>query len=259
MKISMVSEHASPLAVLGGVDAGGQNVHVAALARSLARRGHQVTVYTRRDDPHLPAEVPLPPGVLVRHLDAGPAARISKDELLQFVPAMTDGLVRAWSQDRPDVVHSHFWMSGVAALDASERVERATGRRVPVFHTFHALGVVKRRQQGALDTSPEERAWLEPGVGQRADGVVATCSDEAFELKGLGVPTSSISVVPCGVDLERFTPDGPVAERRRCGDRRGRRVRSGVRVGHSRERRIAIWRLECAGPMPAVCRTARRP
>jgi D-inositol-3-phosphate glycosyltransferase len=72
---------------------------------------------------------------------------------------------------------------------------------------------VKPRQQGALDTSPEERAWLEPGVGQRADGVVATCSDEAFELKGLGVPTSSISVVPCGVDLERFTPDGPVAAR----------------------------------------------
>ena len=36
MRIAMVSEHASPLATLGGVDAGGQNVHVAALAQTPA-------------------------------------------------------------------------------------------------------------------------------------------------------------------------------------------------------------------------------
>ncbi|MBO0983904.1 glycosyltransferase [Rathayibacter sp. SD072] len=215
LAIAMVSEHASPLATLGGVDAGGQNVHVAALADALARRGHRVTVYTRRDDPSLPRRVPFTSGVEVVHIDAGPAAKVSKDELLPFMGDFAVDLANDWLDSRPDLVHSHFWMSGVAALDASERVERATGRRVPVFHTFHALGVVKRRQQGAQDTSPEERAWLEPGVGQKADGIVATCSDEAFELKGLGVPTSSISVVPCGVDLERFSPDGPVAEKTR--------------------------------------------
>ena len=70
MKISMVSEHASPLAALGGVDAGGQNVHVAALSSSLAKRGHQVTVYTRRDDPELPAKVQVAPGLTVVHVDA---------------------------------------------------------------------------------------------------------------------------------------------------------------------------------------------
>ena len=42
MRIAMVSEHASPLAVLGGVDSGGQNVHVADLARALGRQGVEV-------------------------------------------------------------------------------------------------------------------------------------------------------------------------------------------------------------------------
>ncbi|MFP3675216.1 glycosyltransferase, partial [Bacillus sp. SIMBA_031] len=84
MKISMVSEHASPLAALGGVDAGGQNVHVAALSSSLAERGHNVTVYTRRDDPDLPAKVQVGTGLTVVHVDAGPARRIPKDDLLPF-------------------------------------------------------------------------------------------------------------------------------------------------------------------------------
>ena len=213
MKIAMVSEHASPLAVPGGVDAGGQNVHVAALARTLAGRGHRVTVHTRRDNPDLPAVVPLAPGVLVHHLDAGPAERVAKDELLPLVPRMAAELARAWRADRPDVVHSHFWMSGLAA-DAA--VRDLSGPPVPVAHTYHALGVVKRRQQGAADTSPPDRVMLETRLGRSVDVVVATCTDEALELAALGVPAERIAVVPCGVDLTVFTPDG-VAEAR--GDR----------------------------------------
>jgi D-inositol-3-phosphate glycosyltransferase len=213
MRISMVSEHASPLAVLGGVDAGGQNVHVAALARKLADRGHEITVYTRRDDPDLPPEVPLAPGVLVRHLDAGPALPLPKDELLPYVPAMADDLAAAWIRDRPDIVHSHFWMSGLAATAA---VRSVPGPRIPVVHTYHALGVVKRRQQGPADTSPSERVELEAQLGRDVDGVIATCSDEVFELRGLGVPAGKLSVAPCGVDLTVFTPTGPAEPR---GDR----------------------------------------
>src|SRR3954451_13028683 len=82
MRVALVSEHASPLAVLGGVDAGGQNVHVAALARALARRGAEVVVHTRRDDATLPRRVELCPGVVVDHVDAGPPTAIGKDELL---------------------------------------------------------------------------------------------------------------------------------------------------------------------------------
>jgi len=213
MRISMISEHASPLATLGSVDAGGQNVHVAALSRALARRGHAVTVYTRRDDPDLPERVPLDAGVEVVHVPAGPAARISKDELLPYLGELADGIAADWLGRPPDVVHSHFWMSGHAALDAVAQRARRGLSRPPIVHTFHALGVVKRRHQGASDTSPRERAWLEPRVGRRVDAIVATCSDEAFELRALGVPSSRITVAPCGVDLDLFTPDGPVEER----------------------------------------------
>lgn len=216
MKISMVSEHASPLATLGGVDAGGQNVHVAALSEALGRQGHSVTVYTRRDSKELPTRVTFAPGVEVVHLNAGPAEPIPKDDLLPFMPELATGLAADWARKRPDVVHSHFWMSGVAALDAVDRPALATMPRIPVVHTFHALGVVKHRHQGAADTSPREREWLEPGVGKDADAIVATCSDEAFELKSLGVPSHRISVAPCGVDLELFQPTGPAESRGRA-------------------------------------------
>jgi D-inositol-3-phosphate glycosyltransferase len=211
MRIAMVSEHASPLATLGGVDAGGQNVHVAALSTGLARRGHEVRVYTRRDDSDSPERVPLAPGVEVVHVPAGPPRHVPKDDMLPYMPALAAGISADWVEWEPDIVHSHFWMSGVAALDAVSHTATAP----PVVHTFHALGVVKRRHQGADDTSPAEREWLEPDLGRRADGVIATCSDEAFELKKLGVPPRNITVIPCGVDLEHFTPDGPREERTR--------------------------------------------
>jgi D-inositol-3-phosphate glycosyltransferase len=203
----MVSEHASPLATLGGVDAGGQNVHVAALAVEMARRGAQVTVHTRRDAPGLPERVEMAPGVIVHHVDAGPAEAVSKDDLLPYMDEFADRLQAVWRRERPHVVHAHFWMSGHAALRAAE----ALG--IPVVQTFHALGVVKRRYQGDQDTSPEERFAIERDILRRADEIVATCSDEVFELARMGVPRQKISVAPCGVDASMFDPDGPKARR----------------------------------------------
>jgi glycosyltransferase involved in cell wall biosynthesis len=218
----MVSEHASPLATLGGVDAGGQNVHVTALARALAGRGHHIDVYTRRDAWDLPDRVPLCPGVDVVHVPAGPAEPVPKDELPPYMPAFGRWLTDAWSPARrpagarpgprrPDVVHAHFWMSGVAALAAG----RAVG--VPVVQTFHALGSVKRRHQGAADTSPADRIDTETRLALEVDVVVATCTDELAELARLGTPVERVQVVPCGVDLEHFTPQGPVGTVRRLG------------------------------------------
>ncbi len=213
MKISMVSEHASPLAALGGVDAGGQNVHVASLSEALARRGHSVTVYTRRDAEDLPATVQAGPRLEVVHVDAGPPCHVPKDELLPFMGDLAEGIAKDWDRGAPDVVHGHFWMSGLAALDA---VRRIGGRddadyRIPVIQTFHALGTVKRRHQGSEDTSPPQRRWLEPAVGRSADRIIATCSDEVFELKAMGIDTGKVSIAPCGVDLGLFSADGPPA------------------------------------------------
>ncbi|KUI39714.1 glycosyltransferase [Mycobacterium sp. GA-2829] len=207
MKIAMVSEHASPLAALGGVDAGGQNVHVAELSAALARRGHEVSVYTRRDDPELPERVTTAQGYTVVHVPAGPARQLPKDELLVHMGPFAQFLDRQWSVDRPDVAHAHFWMSGLATQLAARHLD------LPAVQTFHALGVVKRRHQGSLDTSPEDRLKLEAMVARTATWVAATCTDEVFELMRLGRSRNRISVVPCGVDLDLFTPDGPCAER----------------------------------------------
>ncbi len=203
MRIAMVSEHASPLAALGGVDAGGQNVHVLELSSALADMGHQVTVWTRRDDDALPDSVPVRPGVFVRHVHAGPARPVPKDELVPYLPAFTRALDDAWTADPPDIVHAHFWMSGMVSLAA------AAGR-FPVVQTFHALGVVKRRYQGDKDTSPPERLDIERDIVRQADEIVATCSDEMFELLRLGGDVDRVKVVPCGVDLSHFSPEGPV-------------------------------------------------
>jgi glycosyltransferase involved in cell wall biosynthesis len=208
MRIAMVSEHASPLAAIGGVDAGGQNVHVAALSAALVRRGHEVTVFTRRDSADLPPRVRALDGYTVEHVPAGPATDIPKDLLLPHMAEFARWLARRWSVESYDLAHGHFWMSGLASVAAAARVD------IPVVHTFHALGTVKRRHQGAKDTSPSERVRLEATVARDVARVIATCSDEVVELARMGVPTSRVSIVPCGVDTAHFTPDGAVAERR---------------------------------------------
>jgi D-inositol-3-phosphate glycosyltransferase len=207
VKVAMVSEHASPMAVLGGADAGGQNVHVAALSAALARRGAEVVVHTRRDDPAPAPRVAAAPGVTVEHVEAGPPEPIPKDGLLPFMDEFAARLRRSFLDDPPDVVHAHFWMSGRAALAAA----RPLG--IPVVQTFHALGVVKRRHQGARDTSPPTRLPEEAILAREADRIVATCSDEVFELARMGADLRRVAVVPCGVDLGLFRPDGPAVPR----------------------------------------------
>ena len=215
MRIALVSEHASPLAAIGGVDAGGQNVHVAELAAGLVRLGHSVAVYTRRDDAELAERVETAAGYEVVHVPAGPSAPVPKDDLWPHMAAFADHLTEMLKFQQPDVVHAHFWMSAWASARAARR------RNLPLHVTFHALGSVKRRYQGLADTSPLNRIRVEVAVAGAADRIVATATDEVRELALLGIPSGKVSVVPCGVDLEHFTPDpttngSPVGPQRSC-------------------------------------------
>ena len=200
MRLALVSEHANPLAAVGSVDAGGQNVHVAALAAGLADLGHDVTVFTRRDTSSAPVQVATAHGYTVEHVPAGPPTDIPKDELLPHMPAFADYLEERLAAEPFDLVHAHFWMSGVASM----RAARPLG--IPVLQTFHALGTVKQRNQGSRDTSPPERLALERRLCRTVDRVIATCSDEVAELRAMGLPRGRASVIPCGVDVDAFRP-----------------------------------------------------
>jgi glycosyltransferase involved in cell wall biosynthesis len=200
VRIALVSEQASPLAARGSA-AAGQNAHLAELAAGLVRHGHSVAVYTRRDDADLTERVITSAGYEVVRVAAGPAAPVPKDDLWPHMAAFADHLTEMLKFQRPDVLHAHFWMSAWASARAARRLN------LPLLVTFHALGSVTRRYQGSGDTSPLNRIRVEVAVAGAAQRIVATATDEVRELALLGIPSTKVSVVPSGVDLQHFTPD----------------------------------------------------
>lgn len=206
--VALVSEHADPYASLGGPDAGGQNVYVAGLARELARRDIEVIVYTRRQTTDHPARVPFAENVTVEYVEAGPCNSIPRDCLLPYMPTFGSALHSRWAVNRPDIVHAHYWMSGLACLEGVRAL------RIPYAQTFHALGSVKQRLLKDQDTSPKERVPTEILLSRVADAVIATSAAEVSELTQMHALGRRISVVPCGVDIESFSPHGSAAEKR---------------------------------------------
>lgn len=200
MRVALVSEHASPLAAIGGVDSGGQNVHVAELAAGLVQLGHDVSVYTRRDAADLPDRVTTAAGYHVVHLSAGPAYPVPKDDLWVHMPTFARQLHSHLVAAEPDLIHAHFWMSAWAGAEVARHLD------VPLLVTFHALGTVKQRHQGHADTSPHDRIRVETLIGRSAHRIIATCRDEVTELARMSIRPEKISVVPCGVDIEHFAP-----------------------------------------------------
>lgn len=204
MKIALVAQHATPQSAEGSWPAGDQRL--LGLSKSLAREGHRVTVYAQRHST-LPARTEVEPGVTVEYLGQSDGQCTGESQLLAQVPAFSRPLHERLANDRPDVVHALRWTSGLAALAA------ARGLRLPVVQSFDSLGVTERRHHVIPRDAGSERIRLEPAIGRSANAVVAGSSDEESDLTRLGVPRRSIRVVPCGVDTEEFTPEGPVAER----------------------------------------------
>jgi D-inositol-3-phosphate glycosyltransferase len=214
MRIALISEHASPLAAAGGVDAGGQNVYVNHVARALASTGHQVDVLTRRDEPSCRPVVHVRPGMRVLHIPAGPAGFVPKERLLPYMADFgrhAEGIARA--SGSYDLVHANFFMSGLAAL----RIRRALG--VPFVITLHALGLVRRLHQGSADGFPSDRTAIERELIHSADRVIAECPQDRNDLINLyGAEERRLVTVPCGYDPDEFGP----------GDRRRARAALGL-------------------------------
>ncbi|MBV9786976.1 MAG: glycosyltransferase [Chloroflexi bacterium] len=210
-RIAFLSEHASPVALLGSTDAGGQNVYVDELSRNLASLGYAVDVFTRRESVDVPEIIEWAPGVRVINLSAGPPRVLPKDDLWPLMPAFRDALLDFMARDgvRYDLIHGNFWMSGWVAADLRQRLG------VPAVQIFHAMGMTKRRHQGAADTSPDDRIEAERAVVQGVDRLIAQCPAEQTELiDDYGADPDKVVIVPSAVNVERFKPV-PLAEARR--------------------------------------------
>jgi glycosyltransferase involved in cell wall biosynthesis len=211
MKIALVAQHATPLPAGNKVGSGQANEsRLRELSRSLASNGHRVTVYAQRHGSMSPERAELDLGVSVEYIgssDGHPADVVAEAELLKQVPEFSRPLHERWRAERPDVVHALRWTSGLASLAAARDL------RIPVVQTFDSLGVAERRHHVMALDAGVERIRLEPAIGRSASAVVAGSSDEQADLARLGVPRRHIRVVPCGVDTDEFTPEGPVAER----------------------------------------------
>ncbi|HVX11003.1 MAG TPA: glycosyltransferase family 1 protein [Pirellulales bacterium] len=210
-RVAMISEHASPLGCLGGVDSGGQNVYVAQVAKHLAAFGYQVDVFTRRDDPTLPEVVACSPNVRVVHVPAGPARFVPKEELLGFMDEFRREMIRFCDQQAMEyeLIHAHFWMSGLVAAEIKCR------RRIPFVMTFHALGRVRRLYQGDADRFPAERISIEHRLVDEADRLIAECpQDQEDQINLYGASPEKIRLVPCGFDKSELWPVGKSKARR---------------------------------------------
>ncbi|HEY0272864.1 MAG TPA: glycosyltransferase [Chitinophaga sp.] len=202
-RIAFISEHASPLAALGGVDAGGQNVYVGQLARELAALGYEVDIFTRRDNVRLPVVVQWMKGVRVIHVHAGPAEFVPKEKLLDLMPDFRDYMLAFIKSNRLQyqLVHANFFMSAWVAHQLRNTLQ------TPYVVTFHALGQVRRLHQGDADQFPARRLDIEAEIAREADHIIAECPQDREDLlKYYNAAPARITMIPCGFDPAEFYP-----------------------------------------------------
>ena len=225
-RVAMLSVHTSPLEQPGTGDAGGMNVYVVEVARQLARRGVEVEIFTRNTTAELPPTVELEPGVLVRHVTAGPYEGLGKEDLPGQLCAFAAGVMRTGAREPEghySLVHSHYWLSGQVGWLAADRWQ------VPLVHTMHTMARVKNLHLADGDTpEPAGREIGEVQVVEAADRLIANTLGERHELIELyAAEPDKVVVVPPGVDLSLFSP----------GDRRAARAA----VGLSQDAKVLLF------------------
>jgi D-inositol-3-phosphate glycosyltransferase len=205
-RIAMISYHTCPLATLGGKDTGGMNVYVRELTRQLGKMGIHVDVFTRSQDDHVPHVLhELGYGNRVVHVPAGPEHPVPKEELATYIPEFVEG-IKAFAAEkgiRYDIIHSHYWMSGLAAAALSDHWGGA-----PIIHMFHTLGEMKNRiARSEEEREGEYRINGEKQVLRRADRIVVATLAELTQLRFLyKADQDKMVIIPPGVDVSHFYP-----------------------------------------------------
>jgi len=226
LRIAFVSMHTSPAALPGSGDAGGMNVVERAQAEALAELGHQVDLITRRASPEAPDVVELAPGVVLRHLPAGPPSPLAKSEIDRYIPEFAEGLARlgldhGLSSERServethpvhppyDIIHSHHWMSGVAALPLA----RQWG--VPHVQSFHSVAAHpgSSLEEGEPPESPARVAGEELVARESAAVVAISAAEARTVIERCGADPDRVFIISPGVDGELFRPLAPGEQR----------------------------------------------
>lgn len=206
LKIAMLSVHTCPLAVLGGKEAGGMNVYVRELGKELGRRGLEVDIFTRSQNPITTFTHNLGQNVRIIHLPAGPLKPYDKNEVFQHLPEFVENIRRFQLQDAPnrpyDLIHGNYWLSGWAGLMLRKKWH------VPVVQMFHTLAHLKNDiARTENEREPSFRADREAEIMQQADRLIAATPTEKAQLTWrYGADPEKIETIPCGVDLRLFRP-----------------------------------------------------
>jgi len=212
--IAMLSMHTSPLDMPGSTrDAGGLNVYINQLTRELGQSQNVIDIFTRRTNKHTPKIVQITPQVRVIHIQAGPSAPIQKHELYQYLTDFTQRIdeFRRIGNTHYDVLHSHYWLSGAAALQLARRWA------IPHITMFHTLAHLKQLANPD-ETEPFIRLEMERRLIQQADYIIASTNEERIQIiRHCGATPGQVRVIPCGIDLKLFKPQDQQQARLKLG------------------------------------------
>lgn len=210
-RIALLTDHADPLAPMGSVEVGGENVYVYELSRSLGRLGWTVDVFTRHSSAKTTKTAKIAPNVRLIRLKAGPVDYVPRDKLFPFMTEYVESFLKFQRENKLEylLTHGNYYFSGWAGL----QIAKTLG--IPHVNTFHTLGIVRHRAIGQNDTSPDERVAIETEIFQNAHRVIATSQPMKEEMTSLyNAPVKHIVVIPGGVNLNRFTPTPELLARR---------------------------------------------
>lgn len=203
-RVAVLSVHSCPLAALGGKETGGMNVYVRELSREMGRKGWQVDVFTRSQNPHIARIVSLGRNARVIHLPAGPETPVPKTEILRFLTDFIINLEEFTFQNKIsyNLIHSHYWLSGWVGERLKEKWS------LPLLHMFHTLGFLKKAiQKNRKEKESKERLKIEREIMKKADYLITSTPWEKQQIVSFNnVDPAKIKVIPCGVDLSLFKP-----------------------------------------------------
>lgn len=220
MRILMISDHADPLAKIGSLEAGGQNIYVMNLASLLAKLGLEIDVYTRWDQTSKQEVVHPQPRLRVIRVKAGPKSYMPRDSFLEVIDEFTANIEKRITKEklRYHAIFSHYWFSGLIGLRLAATFD------LPQTHVYHSIG--RMRFETFKNFKPNEvndsffkvRDEAERRIAEKATSIISTSPVERDAIVAFfGIPASKIAVIPIGVDTSLFRPYHKKIVRRRLG------------------------------------------